>query len=232
LVWQGNRNPVGSVPRLSHDLHVLDLDTGFWEQQRTHPLQPCGRAGHNMVIAGSSIYVLCGWTWHNDDTMYLGDTFVYSTKDRLWSPIHATGTPPVGRAHAGAAYFREQIFLFGGCNGTVAASYRCSIHTHTHIHTCIHAYIHMYVYTYIRMYMIYIRMDNRYIRMDKRYIRMIYMYRRDLMVLNLRTLNWTELTPASPPPSGRSHLGMCAYDGKLFVFGQEFFKSPLHSGFT
>ena len=58
------------------------------------------------------------------------------------------------------------------------------------------------------------------------YLRMIYMYRRDLMVLNLRTLNWTELTPASPPPSGRSHLGMCAYDGKLFVFGQAFFKSP------
>jgi hypothetical protein len=85
---------------------------------------------------------------------------------------------------------------------------------------------------YIRMDMRYIRMDMRYIRMDMRYIRMIYVYRRDLMVLNLRTLNWTELTPASPPPSGRSHLGMCAYDGKLFVFGQEFLKSPLHSGFT
>ena len=69
----------------------------------------------------------------------------------MWSPVHATGTPPVGRAHASAAYFREQIFVFGGCNGTVASNYR-----------------------------------------------------RDLVVLNLRTLNWTEVLPASPAPMGRS----------------------------
>ena len=165
-VGQGNRNPGGSVPRLSHDLHVLDLDTGFWEQQRTSPMQPCARAGHNMVVSGSSLYIMCGWTWQDDDTLYLGDTFVYSTKDDLWSPIHAAGTPPVGRAHAAASYFREQIFLFGGCNGTTAASYR-----------------------------------------------------RDMMVLNLRTLNWTEMQPNSAPPSGRSQLGMCAYNGQLYVFG-------------
>ena len=119
-----------------------------------------------MVVAGSSIYILCGWTWHNDDTLYLGDTFVYSTKDDMWTPIHATGTPPIGRAHACASYFREQIFLFGGCNGTIAANFR-----------------------------------------------------RDLMVLNLRTLNWTEMQPETPAPAGRSHMAMCPYNGQLYVFG-------------
>ena len=84
----------------------------------------------------------------------------------MWSPVHATGTPPVGRAHASAAYFREQIFVFGGCNGTVASNYR-----------------------------------------------------RDLVVLNLRTLNWTEVLPASPAPMGRSHAAMCCYNGQLYLFG-------------
>ena len=44
-----------------------------------------------MVVAGSSIYVMCGWTWHHEDVLYLGDTFVYSTHDEIWTPIHATG---------------------------------------------------------------------------------------------------------------------------------------------
>ena len=83
------------MPRLSHDMHILDIETGFWTQQRTSPMQPCARAGHNMIVAGSSIYILCGWTWHSDDALYLGDAFVYSTKDDLWTPIHATGTPPI-----------------------------------------------------------------------------------------------------------------------------------------
>ena len=59
-----------------------------------------------------------------------------------------------------------QIFLFGGCNGTVAANYR-----------------------------------------------------RDLMVLNLRTLNWTEMIAATPPPMGRSHAAMCCLSGRLYLFG-------------
>eukprot|EP00277_Geminigera_cryophila_P025344 CAMPEP_0179464560 /NCGR_PEP_ID=MMETSP0799-20121207/46350_1 /TAXON_ID=46947 /ORGANISM="Geminigera cryophila, Strain CCMP2564" /LENGTH=181 /DNA_ID=CAMNT_0021268413 /DNA_START=228 /DNA_END=770 /DNA_ORIENTATION=- len=40
-----------------------------------------------------------------------------------------------------------------------------------------------------------------------------------MMVLDLRSLNWTELQPNSQPPAGRSHMSMCPYNGQLYVFG-------------
>lgn len=35
--------------------------------------------------------------------------------------------PQVGRAYASACYLRGSIYLFGGCNGTVASSYRSDL---------------------------------------------------------------------------------------------------------
>jgi hypothetical protein len=35
-----------------------------------------------------------------------------------------TGPTPVGRVHAAACFFRGNIYLFGGCNGAVASSFR------------------------------------------------------------------------------------------------------------
>ena len=56
--------------------------------------------------------ILCGWTWHNEDIMYLGDTFVYSTTDKLWTPIHATG--------ATSPSSPELVFLFRCRSATVS----------------------------------------------------------------------------------------------------------------
>jgi len=61
-VFGGNTSADPDDPHLSHDLHVFDLETGFWTRCRTSATQPCARAGHCTVAHGSSMYVLCGWT--------------------------------------------------------------------------------------------------------------------------------------------------------------------------
>ncbi|KAJ1482242.1 hypothetical protein T484DRAFT_1804593 [Baffinella frigidus] len=124
-VFGGNMSVDPDDQHLSHDLHVFDLETGFWTRCRTSPTQPCARAGHCMVAHGSSMYVLCGWTVNEDNrVLYLSDAFVHSSTTLLWSPIRASGTPPVARAYAAACAHRGKIFLFGGVNGSVASSFR------------------------------------------------------------------------------------------------------------
>jgi N-acetylneuraminic acid mutarotase len=117
----------GNAVIYSSDLHAYDAETGFWTRKLPSPLQPCARAGHCMIGTGSSFYVICGRTTIEDKTTFLGDVFVFDTLDKIWSPVRTAGPNPVGRAHASACYLRGSIYLFGGCNGTVASSYRNDI---------------------------------------------------------------------------------------------------------
>eukprot|EP00282_Hemiselmis_andersenii_P035885 CAMPEP_0169427938 /NCGR_PEP_ID=MMETSP1042-20121227/1054_1 /TAXON_ID=464988 /ORGANISM="Hemiselmis andersenii, Strain CCMP1180" /LENGTH=1434 /DNA_ID=CAMNT_0009538063 /DNA_START=72 /DNA_END=4372 /DNA_ORIENTATION=+ len=114
----------GSGLVFSSDLHAYDTETGFWTKKMPSKLQACARSGHCMVAVGSSLYIICGRTLMDEDTVFLGDVFVYDTIDQIWSPVRTAGPNPVGRAHATACYLRGSIYLFGGCNGTVASSYR------------------------------------------------------------------------------------------------------------
>jgi hypothetical protein len=119
-----------------------------------------------MVAAGTSLYILCGWRGQHNAPVYLSDVFVYETVSSLWSPVRTAGIPPVARAYAGAACHRGQLYMFGGCNGTLASNYR-----------------------------------------------------NDLMLLDLSTFCWTICVPSTSPPLGRAHHSMCAFGGRLFVFG-------------
>jgi N-acetylneuraminic acid mutarotase len=44
-------------------------------------------------------------------------------------------------------------------------------------------------------------------------------FRNDLMHLDLTTFCWTICVPSTTPPLGRSNHGMCAFGGRLYIFG-------------
>ena len=150
----------------SHEMYSFNEDTGFWTCLEQADLQPCARAGHSMVSSGSILYVVCGWRGQSNAPIYLNDVFAYDTISSLWSPVRTAGIAPVARAFAGAVCHRGQLYLFGGCNGTLAHNFR-----------------------------------------------------NDMMLLDLATFCWTICVPSTSPPLGRSHHGMCAFGGRLYVFG-------------
>ena len=147
-------------------MYVFNESTGFWTCLAASDLQPCARAGHSMVAVGNIVYVLCGWRGKSSSPIYLNDIFAYDTVSSLWSPVRTAGISPVARAFAGVACHRGQLYLFGGCNGTLAHNFR-----------------------------------------------------NDLMLLDLTTFCWTICVPANSPPLGRSNHGMCAFGGRLYIFG-------------
>lgn len=70
-IFGGDRRTESSPTDLSHDLYMFDKRSGFWTLCKESQVQPCARAGHCVVAAGSSLYVLCGWTYKRGAVLYL-----------------------------------------------------------------------------------------------------------------------------------------------------------------
>jgi N-acetylneuraminic acid mutarotase len=129
------------------DMWSLNLDNFEWEEvaqraaagvgtdgEELHEC-PCGRAGHNMVAIQSSsgasgrhesfqLYVLFGWCMKDAKPAFLGDISRYDPKTSEWTTLRPAGTQPPARSYAGCAVFKGDIYVFGGCNGSLASNFR------------------------------------------------------------------------------------------------------------
>jgi len=117
-----------------NDTHVLDVNTGTWSEvvPKHHSVDdeplPEPRAGHSMVVveAGRNvIWMLFGWAVEGNHSAYFGDVHRFDPIEGEWHGVEPSAGPrPDGRGYAAAATLRSDIYVFGGCSGALASSFR------------------------------------------------------------------------------------------------------------
>ncbi|KAL6062754.1 SAM domain (Sterile alpha motif) domain containing protein [Balamuthia mandrillaris] len=110
----------GNGVRYLNDLYTLDAETMSWSQAYVAGTSPAARSRHTMTLVagldGTAKFVVMGG---GDDTRVYNDVYVLDTGTMAWSRPVTKGAAPVARwGHTATLIGTNQIFIFGGHDGT------------------------------------------------------------------------------------------------------------------
>ena len=107
---------LGQGPLAADDLHILDLEALRWMTPNTfgEPPGPCNM--HTADAYKEKIYVFRG----GDGEHYLNDLHELNTATLKWIKVenNAKGQAPPPRANHSSALIKQNLYIFGGWDGT------------------------------------------------------------------------------------------------------------------
>lgn len=94
--------------------------TTKWTRVEPTDSAPEGRIGHTLCTTddGSQVILYGGVTDCADGTSkYLDDYFIYNFHQKEWARVEVSGKQQQPRAFHTAVFWKDRMYIFGGCNG-------------------------------------------------------------------------------------------------------------------
>jgi F-box protein 42 len=109
-----------------NDLWFLDLNTKIWNRPTTNGSYPSPKAAASLLAYNNNCLILYGGYSHpyshpfNQQVSFFDELHIYCIETFTWNQIlFAQEAPPKLAGHTASIINKNQMILFGGCNGSL-----------------------------------------------------------------------------------------------------------------
>ncbi|KAG7671835.1 hypothetical protein Ndes2526B_g07254 [Nannochloris sp. 'desiccata'] len=113
LLWGGENEPRTPI---TTDISLYNISSGSWSIVAA-PGAPSLRVAHAAAAVGNTVYFHGGRTEVEEEST-LGDFYCFNAETGTWTEIK-TSKMPMGRNYHSACSVGTNIYIFGGCGGTL-----------------------------------------------------------------------------------------------------------------